>query len=324
MTAERFLVTGAAGQDGAYLVERLAAEGVEVHGMCHTQASLDALAARTPAAIGHLGDLADTDSVRAMVDAVEPTHIVNLAGITSVAKSWEDPSEVSDVLGVGPVRLMEAAWALSERTGRPVRVLQASSAEMFGDSAEVPQTEATVLAPVSPYGASKSFAHTMVAVFRRRGLFACSAILYNHESPDRPETFVSRKITQEVAKISLGLSTTLSLGNIDAQRDWGYAPDYVDAMLRIVRHEVARDFIVASGESHSVRDFVRAAFEHVGIEDWEQYVVIDPAFYRPLDPGMQLGDPSRLRGIGWSPSIDFRELVALMVDADIQKFRSAV
>jgi GDPmannose 4,6-dehydratase len=324
MTGERFLVTGAAGQDGAYMVERLAAEGVEVHGMCHTRAALEELAARTPAAVGHLGDLADADGLNALVGSVEPTHIVNLAGITSVATSWQHPAAVSDVLGVGPIRLMEAAWRTAENTGKPVRVLQASSAEMFGDTAEAPQTENTPLAPVSPYGAAKAFAHTMVGVFRSRGMLASSAILYNHESPDRPESFVSRKITREVAMISLGLSTELSLGNIDVLRDWGYAPDYVDAMLRIVRGEEPNDFIVASGEAHSVREFVRAAFQHVGIDDWERFVVIDPRFYRPLDPGVQVGDPVRLRNIGWSPSVDFDGLVALMVDADLEKLRSAV
>jgi GDPmannose 4,6-dehydratase len=240
-----------------------------------------------------------------------------LAGNTSVARSWEYPAETADVLGVGPVRLIEAAWKLGERTGSQVRFVQASSAEVFGDATIVPQDESTPQAPVTPYGVAKSFAQEMVGVYRQRGMFASSAILFNHESPRRPETFVARKISLEVARISLGLSERLVLGNIDVHRDWGYAPDYVDAMLRIGRAEQPNDYVVATGVSHTVRDFVEAAFRHIGIDDCEPYVFIDPAFYRPADPKSLVGNPARLRELGWEPSVNFTQLVSLMVDSDV-------
>jgi len=317
MSTERFLVTGAAGQDGRYLLQRLVAEGVEVHAMVRSAAGAAELEGRFPAAHQHTVDLTDAASTMALVQAVRPTHIVNLAGITSVARSWSAPAETADVLGVGPVRLLEAAWDLTE-AGHPVRVVQASSAEIFGDADEVPQTEGTPLRPVTPYGAAKAFAQTMVRVFRDRGLFASSGILYNHESPERPASFVSRKITREVALIARGLSDGLTLGNLDAERDWGYAPDYVDALLLIARADEPGDFIVASGESHSVREFVDAAFRHVGIDQWESLVSVDPAFFRPAEPNRQIGDASRLRALGWRPTRDFPSLVGLMVDADLQ------
>jgi GDPmannose 4,6-dehydratase len=317
MTADRFLVTGAGGQDGRYLVDRLVAEGVEVHSMTRTAESAEHVARRAPQVHAHVVDLTDASSTRTLVAEVRPTHIVNLAGITSVARSWEEPTESADVLGVGPVTLLEAAWSLTE-SAHPVRFVQASSAEIFGDADEVPQSEQTPMRPVSPYGAAKAFAQTMVRVFRDRGLFASSGILYNHESPARPESFVSRKITREVARISRGLSDRLILGNLAAERDWGYAPDYVDALLLIARAERPDDFIVASGESHSVREFVDAAFRHVGIDRWDDFVGIDPAFYRPVDPNRQIGDSSRLRSLGWRPTVGFEALVGLMVDADLR------
>lgn len=321
---ERVLVTGANGQDGTYLTSRLVDEGHEVHGMCHSATGADRLRQSFPDAVAHVADLGDADAIATLVAAVEPTHIFNLAGNTSVARSWEYPAEAADVLGVGPVRLVEAAWKLGERSGRPVRFVQASSAEIFGDSLIVPQDEATPRVPVTPYGVAKSFAHEMVGVYRQRGMFASSAILFNHESPQRPETFVARKISREVARISLGLSERLVLGNIDVHRDWGYAPDYVDAMLRIGRAEQPNDFVVATGVSHTVREFVQAAFNHIGIDDYEPYLFIDPAFYRPADPKQLVGNPHRLRELGWTPSVDFRQLVSLMVDSDLALARDGL
>lgn len=324
MTTERqrFLVTGANGQDGTYLVRRLLAEGLEVHGMCHSAEGAARLERDFPDASAHVADLADPVGITALIDEVEPTHLINLAGNTSVARSWQFPAETAEILGVGPVRILEAAWQLGERTGRQVAFVQASSAEIFGDATDVPQTESTFRRPVTPYGAAKSFAHEMVGVYRKRGMFASSAVLYNHESPNRPASFVSRKITREVARISLGLSDQLVLGNIDVHRDWGYAPDYVDAMLRISRAEAPNDFIVATGVSHTVRDFVDAAFRHVGIDDWDRYVHIDPAFYRPADPKELVGNPQRLRDLGWGPTVTFEELVHLMVDSDLTDLRA--
>lgn len=318
---DRVLVTGANGQDGNYLVRRLVDEGHEVHGMCHSESGATKLKAEFPLVAAHVCDLSDAEGITALVDAVAPTHVINLAGNTSVARSWEFPAETADILGVGPIRLIEASWMLGERTGKPVRFVQASSAEIFGDARIVPQNESTPRDPVTPYGAAKSFAHDMVGVYRKRGMFASTAILYNHESPRRPESFVARKISREVARISLGLSDRLVLGNIDVHRDWGYAPDYVDAMLRIARAVRPNDFIVATGVSHTVRDFVDEAFRYVGIPNWHDYVVIDPAFYRPADPKELVGDSSRLRTLGWSPSVDFSDLVQLMVDSDLEQAR---
>ncbi|POH69710.1 GDP-mannose 4,6 dehydratase [Cryobacterium zongtaii] len=319
---QRVLITGANGQDGGYLVRRLVSEGHEVHGMCHSASGASLLADDVPEAIAHVCDLGDADGIESLVNAVEPTHIFNLAGNTSVARSWDFPAETADVLGAGPIRLLQAAWMFGERSSRPVRFVQASSAEIFGDATEVPQSETTLREPATPYGAAKSFAHDMVGVYRHRGMFASSAILYNHESPRRPETFVARKISQEVARISLGLSDRLALGNIDVHRDWGYAPDYVDAMIRISRADSASDFIVATGVSHSVRDFVDAAFAYIGVDDWSRYVVIDPAFYRPADPKELVGDPTRLKALGWEPSVDFTDLVTLMVQADLDALQA--
>lgn len=321
-TKQRVLITGANGQDGGYLVRRLVSEGHDVHGMCHSAAGAELLTADVPEATAHVCDLGDAEGIERLVNTVEPTHIFNLAGNTSVARSWDYPAETADVLGAGPIRLLQAAWMFGERSGRPVRFVQASSAEIFGDATEVPQSETTLREPVTPYGAAKSFAHDMVGVYRHRGMFASSAILYNHESPRRPETFVARKISQEVARISLGLSDRLALGNIDVHRDWGYAPDYVDAMIRISRAADASDFIVATGVSHSVRDFVDAAFAYIGVEDWSRYVVIDPAFYRPADPKELVGDPTKLKTLGWEPSVDFEDLVTLMVRADLDALQA--
>ncbi|TPX04233.1 GDP-mannose 4,6-dehydratase, partial [Schumannella luteola] len=272
---------------------------------------------------GHVADLADATAIGRLIADIAPSRIYNLAGNTSVARSWEYPAETADVLGLGPVRILEAAWRQG-LVGSPVRMLQASSAEIFGDASEVPQTEQTPRKPVTPYGAAKSFAHEMASIYRARGMHVSNAILYNHESPRRPATFVARKIAIGVARISLGLQDELVLGNIDVHRDWGYAPDYVEAMIRIVEQPEGGDYIVATGESHSVREFVAEAFRHVGIEDWERYVRTDPAFYRPADPQELVGDPRRLRDIGWQPTVGFTSLVHTMVGAELVALGSAV
>lgn len=315
----RSLVTGAAGQDGRYLVERLLADGDEVVGMCHSDAGAASLLEDFPTVDAVVGDLADAEGIKALIDEVAPQRIFNLAGNTSVARSWEYPAETADVLGVGPVRIFDAAWRLADRTGIDVRVLQASSAEIFGNASEVPQSESTPRRPVTPYGAAKGFAHEMAGVYRARGMHVSSAILYNHESPRRPEQFVARKIAMAVVSIALGTQEELALGNIDVHRDWGYAPDYVDAMIRITDNDEAGDFIVATGQSHSVREFVAEAFGAAGVSDWEKRVVIDPQFYRPADPEQLVGDSSKLRSIGWKPTVDFAELVRIMVDAEFER-----
>jgi GDPmannose 4,6-dehydratase len=213
---------------------------------------------------------------------------------------------------------MESAHLVQRGRDEPVRFLQASSAEIFGEPEESPQTERTPIRPVNPYGTSKAFAHTMVGVYRTRGLHASAVILYNHESPRRPVQFVTRKITSTVAAIAAGRADELALGNLDARRDWGWAPDYVDAMVRAARADTAADFVIATGVSHSVRDFVTAAFAAAGIDDWADLVRIDPAFVRPVDPTELVGDATRARTqLGWSPTMSFAEIVSTMVATDL-------
>ena len=313
------LVTGITGQDGGYLAEQLLAGGGSVHGLVHEgDPGVTDLLARCPSVVLHIGDLLDEASLAAVVAAAGPDEVYNLAGISSVAFSWEQPVLTADVSALGAGRLLEQVWQHQERTGRPVRFVQASSAEIFGAAEVVPQDESTPLRPTSPYGAAKAFAHHLVGVYRGRGLHAVSAILYNHESPRRPATFVTRKITQGAALIAQGRASELVLGNLDARRDWGWAPDYVDALVRAARHEDASDYVVATGQAHSVRDFAVAAFARAGIADWERHVRVDPALVRPVDAAVQVGDASRARTrLGWEPTVDFAELVGRMVDADL-------
>jgi GDPmannose 4,6-dehydratase len=313
------LITGVTGQDGGYLAEQLVADGYSVHGLVHPgDPTVADLAQRLPAVVLHTGDLTDDASIGAMMGRAQPDEVYNFAGISSVAFSWERPVLTADVTALGAARLLEHAWQWQERSGREVSFVQASSAEIFGDSAQVPQDEATPLAPNTPYGASKAFAHQLVGVYRSRGMHAVSAILYNHESPRRPPTFVTRKITRAAARISLGLEQELVLGNLDARRDWGWAPDYVDAMARAARHPVAMDFVVATGEAHSVLEFAEAAFARAGVEGWRERVRVDPMFVRPADAALQLGNAARAKEVlGWAPTVSFEELVGRMVDADL-------
>ncbi|CAN5645623.1 GDP-mannose 4,6-dehydratase [soil metagenome] len=318
-TRFRALVTGVSGQDGWYLARRLLAEGCEVHGVVRDAGAVAALEAELPGLVTHVADLVDDAALRGAVDAAEPDRIFNLAGSTSVARSWAEPVLAADVIGIGAVRLLNAAWDLQERSRREVRFLQASSAEVFGDPVSVPQDEDTPHAPVTPYGAAKDFAHAMVQVYRRRGMFASAAILYNHESPRRPASFVARKINRAVAAIARGSQEQLVLGNIDVLRDWGYAPDHVDGMLRILAAESPGDYVVATGEARSVRDFVAATFAVVGGGDCEPHVEIDPGLYRPADPRALVGEAARLRSLGWRPEVGFEELVSIMVRADLDE-----
>ncbi|MBB2922897.1 GDP-mannose 4,6-dehydratase [Cellulomonas cellasea] len=317
-------VTGATGQDGSYLCELLAREGHEVHALVRggsedePDPGLADLLERVPGVVVHDGDLADTAGLAALVDGIEPDEVYNLAGISSVAYSWREPAATGLLSGVAVAAVLDAAWALQERTGRAVRVVQASSAEIFGDAEHAPQDESTPVRPTSPYGAAKAYAHHMVGIYRARGLHAASVILYNHESPRRPPTFVTRKITQGAARIAAGLDDVLTLGSLDVTRDWGWAPDYVDAMVAAARHDSAGDFVIATGVPHTVEDFVRLAFSRVGIEDWQARVRTDPAFVRPADASVQLGDASRARReLGWTPTTTFEQLVAAMVDHDV-------
>ncbi|WP_457207124.1 GDP-mannose 4,6-dehydratase [Nocardioides sp. P5_C9_2] len=312
----RAFVTGVGGQDGSYLAERLVAEGVEVHALVLES---EGRPAHCPTeAVLHVGDVADVDATRRLVLDLGPDEVYNLAAISSVAQSWQEPDLVSRVNGSAPAALLESARLLHER-GHDVRVVQASSAEIFGEPDRTPQDEDTRIRPLNPYGAAKAYAHLAVGVSRRRGMHASSLVLYNHESPRRPASFVTRKITATVAAIARGRADRLVLGNLDARRDWGWAPDYVDAMVRAARAEEPGDYVIATGESHSVNDFVAAAFAEVGIEDWRPLVHTDPAYVRPADATELVGDPSLARALlGWSPSVGFTDVVARMVAADLE------
>ncbi|TIH37809.1 GDP-mannose 4,6-dehydratase [Subtercola vilae] len=312
------LITGISGQDGSYLAEALLADGYEVHGVVRnsTEENLRALGER-PGLTLHEVDLQAPDALESLVAAVRPDELYSLAAVSSVFASWQNPVLTGAVNGQVVVRLLGSAYALQE-AGHPVRLVHASSAEIFGQAEVTPQTETTAIRPSSPYGASKAYAHLSVGVFRGRGLHASNCILYNHESPRRPEAFVTRKITAGVARISRGLQDRLELGNLDARRDWGWAPDYVDAMRRAAGAETAGDFIVATGVSHTIGDFLDAAFTRAGIDSWADLVVVNPEFVRPVDPAEQLGDASKARTeLGWQPTVSFDELVARMVDNDL-------
>jgi GDPmannose 4,6-dehydratase len=312
------LITGVTGQDGSYLADALLADGWQVHGLVKVpDPGLDALLDRAPAVTVHEGDLGHPDDIDALVATVQPDHIYNLGGVSSVAVSWDRPVLTAAVTGLAAASLLESAWRLQQARGREVRVLQASSAEIFGVPEYAPQDEDTPIRPVTPYGAAKAYAHHMVCVYRSRGLHASSCILYNHESPRRPDTFVTRKITKAAAAIAAGEHVALELGSLDARRDWGWAPDYVDAMRRAVERPVPDDYVIATGRAHSVRDFVVAAFEYAGVPDWERFVVVDPKLMRPADAHEQVGNAAKAKAeLDWVPSVDFEDLVRRMVDAD--------
>ncbi|MDQ6642586.1 MAG: GDP-mannose 4,6-dehydratase [Actinomycetota bacterium] len=311
----RAFITGVTGQDGSYLAEQLLRDGVEVHGLVYTPAGEGA---PPDGVVAHEGDLAQPDAVRRLLLDLAPDTLYNLAGISSVALSWEKPCLTGRLTGLAALELMETALRVQRATGREVRFVQAASAEIFGEADVSPQTESTPIRPINPYGAAKALAHLSAHVYRQRGLHAVSCILYNHESPRRPRTFVTRKITQAAAQIAQGRLERLTLGNLDARRDWGWAPDYVDAMVRAGAYDEPMDYVVATGFAHSVRDFVDAAFAHVGITDWSGVVDLDQDLVRPGDPTNQCGDAARARDVlGWTPTVTFQELVGRLVDVDL-------
>ena len=317
------LITGVTGQDGSYLAELLLEKGYEVHGLIRRASSfntgrLDPIY-RDPHEAGvrffmHYGDLSDSGSLVNLIRDLEPDEIYNLGAQSHVKVSFDVPEYTSDATGMGTVRILEAIRASRVAT----RFYQASSSEMFG-MAPPPQSEDTPFHPRSPYGVAKLFGHWMTINYREaHGLFAVSGILHNHESPRRGETFVSRKITRAVARIKAGIQDKLYLGNLDVQRDWGYAPEYVEAMWMMLQQDEPQDLLIATGESHTVREFAELAFRHADLE-WTDYVEVDPRYYRPAEVEVLRGDASRAkRAIGWSARTGFGELVRLMVDADIQ------
>jgi GDPmannose 4,6-dehydratase len=265
------------------------------------------LLSRAPEVVLHQGDLGDADRLGQLVADIRPDEIYNLAGISSVAYSWQEPVLTAQLSGVAAAVVLEAAWRLQEETGRRVACLQPSSAEIF-------------VRPVSPYGAAKAYAHHMAGVYRGRGLHVATCIFFNHESPRRPLAFVTRKITSAAARIGAEGSGVIRLGNLDACRDWGWAPDYVDAMVRAVRHEMASDFVIATGQTHTVAQFAEAALRRAGLgDDWRDHVEVDAELLRPTDAPTLVGDAGKaLRELGWEPTVGFEELVGRMVDHDME------
>lgn len=310
----RALITGVTGQDGSYLAERLLADGVEVHALVLPGSERSDV---PDGVVCHDGDLIDVDATRRLLADLVPDQVYNLAAISSVAQSWQQPERVAQVNGFAAGALLESAHQVRERTGRDVRVVQASSAEIFGQPRRSPQNERTEIRPINPYGAAKAYAHHAVGVYRGRGLHASALVLFNHESPRRPTQFVTRKITSTVAAIAAGRADRLTLWSLESRRDWGWAPDYVDAMVRAARADRPDDYVIATGRSHSVGDFVAAAFTAAGITDWTGLVEVDPARARPADATELVGDASRARQrLGWSPTVGFEELVGRMLTAE--------
>ena len=319
---KRALITGITGQDGSYLAELLLEHGYEVFGMVRRSSApnlwriehlLDRLTLK-PA------DLLDQLSIIRLIDEIRPDELYNLAAMSFVPASWDQPMLTGEYNSLGVTRVLDAIRQVDPK----IKFYQASSSEMFGKVREVPQTELTPFYPRSPYGVSKVFAHYITVNYRESyNLFAVSGMLFNHESPRRGLEFVTRKVSDGVARIKLGLADSVSIGNLNAHRDWGFAGDYVRAMWLMLQQDRPDDYVIATGISHSVRDLVHIAFAHVGL-DWEKHVRIDPNLLRPAEVDHLLGDPSKARTeLGWFPTVDFRQLVEMMVDADLQRLTSA-
>jgi len=323
MTARRALITGITGQDGSYLAENLLEKGYEVHGMVRRLSSENhsRLQQIRDRIVLHTGDLLDQRSLVDAMRASEPDEIYNLAAMSFVAASWTQPTLTSEFTGLGVTRMLEAMREVCPEA----RFYQASSSEMFGKVRETPQNESTPFYPRSPYGVAKVYGHFITVNYRESyGLHACSGILFNHESPRRGLEFVTRKVTHGAAAIKKGLLKELRLGNTDSRRDWGYAPDYVDAMWRMLQADEPVDYVVGSGVAHSVKELVDVAFARVGL-DPDEYVVQDPAFVRPAEVDLLVADASKAREeLGWEPSTSFEDLVEMMVDADLERFDSGV
>jgi GDPmannose 4,6-dehydratase len=328
---KKALITGITGQDGSYLAEFLLNKGYEVYGIIRRSSSFNT------ERIDHLykdphekpnlkllyGDLNDSSSLAEIVHSVGPDEVYNLGAQSHVRVSFDIPEYTSEITGIGSLRLLEAI----RRSGCKTRFYQASSSELFGKAAEIPQTEKTPFYPRSPYGCAKLYSYWITVNYRESyNLFACNGILFNHESPRRGETFVTRKITRAAARIKLGLQDKLYLGNLDAKRDWGFAGDYVEAMWMMLQADQPDDFVVSTGETHSVREFLEKVFKALGL-NWEKHVEIDPRYYRPSEVDVLLGDSSKIRNkLGWKPTVSFDRLVKMMVehDLDLAKKEKAV
>jgi GDPmannose 4,6-dehydratase len=320
VSAKRALITGITGQDGSYLADLLLEKGYEVHGMVRRASTekFDRLEHIRERITLHQGDLLDHRSLVDTLRAAKPEEIYNLAAMSYVAVSWVQPTLTAEFTGVGVTRLLEAMREVCPEA----RYYQASSSEMFGKVRETPQTETTPFHPRSPYGVAKVYGHFITVNYRESyDMHLCSGILFNHESPRRGLEFVTRKITWHAAAIKLGRRDELRLGNLDAKRDWGYAKDYVEAMWLMLQRDSPEDFVIATGRTNTVRRCVEIAFDRVGL-DWEEHVKLDPAFLRPAEVDLLVGDPGKAkRELGWEPRTSFEELIALMVDADLELLR---
>jgi len=322
----RALITGITGQDGLYLSEQLLSKGYEVYGLIRGQNNpkLDLVRTVVPDVQLLTGDLLDLSSLLRAMEHSEPDEVYNLAAISFVAYSWENAMLTADVTAKGVLNMLEAVRLHAHDEPSRVRFYQASSSEMFGKVQEVPQRESTLLWPRSPYGVAKVFGHYMTINYRESyGMHASSGILFNHESPRRGPEFVTRKVSQAVARIALGVQDEIVMGNLDAKRDWGFAGDYVDAMWRMLQQDTADDYVVATGRTHSIRDLLDVAFGAAGIDDWSGYVKQDPRFMRPAEVDMLIGDPTKAREVlGWQPVVGFTELITMMVENDLVEQRA--
>ncbi len=322
------LITGVTGQDGSYLAELLLRKAYEVHGVVRRTSSfatgrIDHLrkgfgAGASPLQL-HYGDLGDATGLRRIIEQTRPDEVYNLAAQSHVRISFDQPEYTADVVGLGALRLLETIRDHNKRHGRSVRYYQAGSSEMFGKAAEVPQREITPFHPRSPYACAKCYAHWQTVNYREAyGLFATNGILFNHESPRRGENFVTRKITRSATRIKLGMQEQLGLGNLDARRDWGFAGDYVEAMWLMMQQDKPDDYVIATGESHTVQEFLELVFERLKL-DWRKHVVSDPRYLRPSEVDILIGDYSKARNVlKWEPKLKFPELVELMVNADME------
>jgi GDPmannose 4,6-dehydratase len=321
----RALITGITGQDGLYLAELLLSKGYEVFGFMRGQNNpkREVVESIAPEATILTGDLTDLSSLLRAMDVAQPDEFYNLGAISFVAYSWENAHLTTDVTGTGVLNALEAVRLFEGNSNRRVRFYQASSSEMFGKAQTVPQNERTLLWPRSPYGVAKVFGHYMTINYRESyGMHASSGVLFNHESPRRGPEFVTRKVSQAVARISLGLQDTLSLGNLDAQRDWGFAGDYVQAMWLMLQQSTADDYVIATGKTHTIRHMLDVAFDTVGIENWSRYVTHDERLVRPAEVDHLIGDSTKARDVlGWAPTVDFDSLISMMVEADLSEQR---
>ena len=330
-SAPRALITGITGQDGSYLAELLLGKGYEVHGLVRRSSTFgtqriehlyrDIHETNRPLVLHH-GDMADGNGLARLIREIRPTEVYNLAAQSHVRVSFDQPTYTADVTAVGTLRLLEAIRDVQDGAGCRIRFYQASSSEMYGKVVETPQRETTPFYPRSPYGVAKLYSHWITVNYRESyGLHASCGILFNHESPRRGETFVTRKITRAATRIKLGLQKKLYLGNLDAQRDWGFAGDYVAAMWLMLQQDEPDDYVVATDETHSVREFCEKAFGRLGM-DYRDFVEIDPRYFRPAEVDLLLGSSEKARArLGWSPKVSFDELVAVMVDADLEVAR---